>query len=246
MTKRSRCDMVAIATVIVMGVTSFLSIQVTPTLALEYNDLEVFMKRNEEQQQQQLSDLDYNDLTFKKKIRMDAFDDVGTISLRQEQVNNDLHRILQGADTPSGEQQADANCYSSIDRDKPNRYCVIDDSPRENTFLVLACPTISGDNDYSNCACAVGIGEPEDAPNTETCTKCTFCSRDSTLAYDCRNVAEGTCIGINCNGECVSSLVPEAPLEDLSRSEATQTTTLSMMGSLLVMIAVLLVNVNLQ
>lgn len=83
-------------------------------------------------------------------------------------------------------------CWSTRDDRKPNRYCIFDDTPRIGAFLSLSCPTTR--DDLSQCGCTIGIGDSEDAPNTETCWKCGFC-RDGSLAYDCRNVAEGTCIG---------------------------------------------------
>ena len=194
----------------IIGVT-VLSTQLVTVSALDYHDLEELMIRNEERQ---LFEEDTYDPSF-SKVQMDKLEEQDSdISLERFQ------RILQGDTAPSSQQENEANCYTSIDREKPNRYCIIDNTPREHTFLVLACPSIADDNDYSNCACAVGIGEPDDAPGTETCNKCTFC-RDSTLAYDCRNVAEGTCVGINCRGECVSSLLPEQPLEDLSSTATT-------------------------
>jgi hypothetical protein len=117
----------------------------------------------------------------KNKISMNADDDGG--------------RSLQLVDDS-------AQCYSTQNERQPNRYCLFEDTPREHTFLVLSCPNT--EHDLSQCHCTIGVGEPEEAPNTDTCWKCAFCN-DGTLAYDCRNVAEGTCIGRNCQGECVSS-----------------------------------------
>lgn len=97
---------------------------------------------------------------------------------------------------------------------KNDRYCTFDNIPRESTFLAMQCPDSRGE-DLSKCHCTIGIGEPEEAPNTDTCDQCAFCS-DGTLAYDCRNVAEGTCIGRKCNGDCISST--EAPVDILSEA----------------------------
>ena len=102
-------------------------------------------------------------------------------------------------------------CWSTENERKPNRYCTFDDTPRPGTFLVLSCPN-SNDDDLSKCQCTVGVGEPEEAPNTDTCLKCGFC-KDGTLAYDCRKVAEGTCIGRNCLGDCISSLTESDDLK---------------------------------
>jgi hypothetical protein len=87
---------------------------------------------------------------------------------------------------------SEGQCWSTRDDRKPNRYCIFDDTPREGAFLSLSCPTSR--DDLTQCGCTIGIGDSEDAPNTGTCWKCGFC-RDGSLAYDCRNVAEGTCIG---------------------------------------------------
>jgi hypothetical protein len=61
------------------------------------------------------------------------------------------------------------------------RYCIFDDTPREDTFLVLSCPNT--EDDLSQCHCTIGVGEPDEAPNTDTCLKCAFC-KDGTLAYE--------------------------------------------------------------
>lgn len=119
-------------------------------------------------------------------------------------------RLLQG----DVFQDESAQCYTTGDQ-RSSRYCTVDNTPRQDTFLVLACPTST--DDYSKCACAIGIGNPEDAPDTLTCDQCNFC-KDQSLAFDCRNVAEGTCIGYNCKGECISSTEPE---EDLELTDAT-------------------------
>eukprot|EP00980_Cylindrotheca_fusiformis_P017650 scaffold5529_cov117-Cylindrotheca_fusiformis.AAC.27 len=86
----------------------------------------------------------------------------------------------------------EGQCWSTRDDRKPNRYCIFDDTPRNGAFLSLSCPTTS--DDLTQCGCTIGIGDSGDAPNTDTCGKCGFCI-DGSLAYDCRNVAEGTCIG---------------------------------------------------
>jgi hypothetical protein len=156
--------------------------------ALDYYDLEEVVTRAQEQRQEE---------TFPEstsKIRMDVENQI---------ILDTTNRYLQGVD--------DTECYS-VQSDKENRYCIVDDTPRNDTFLILACPSFS-QGGYSECACTIGIGDPDQAPNTETCSRCSFC-KDSTLAYDCRNVAEGTCIGFNCRGECISSFEAEEALEE--------------------------------
>ena len=90
-------------------------------------------------------------------------------------------------------QLTQGKCWSTRDDRKPNRYCMFEDTPRSGAFLSLSCPTTREDS-VAQCQCTIGIGDSQDAPNTDTCWKCGFC-RDGSLAYDCRNVAEGTCIG---------------------------------------------------
>jgi hypothetical protein len=120
------------------------------------------------------------------------------------------------------EDSSGSRCYSTNDDRRPNRYCTFADAPREGTFLMLACPDSKGD-DLSLCECTIGVGKPEEAPNTDTCSDCGFCT-DGTLAYDCRNVAEGTCIGRNCRGDCVSSMEePEDLLIEAIRSTGSGT-----------------------
>ncbi|CAJ1937708.1 unnamed protein product [Cylindrotheca closterium] len=101
-------------------------------------------------------------------------------------------------------QLTQGKCWSTRDDRKPNRYCMFEDTPRSGAFLSLSCPTTRDDYSMAQCQCTIGIGDSQDAPNTNTCWKCGFC-RDGSLAYDCRNVAEGTCIGRNCLDECLSS-----------------------------------------
>ena len=108
------------------------------------------------------------------------------------------------------------------------RYCSFDDTPREETFLQLACPDSKGE-DLQLCYCTIGVGEPAQAPGTDTCDQCTFCA-DGSLAYDCRNVAEGTCIGRSCNGECISDV--DEP-KDLSGAKSLQRTMTSGMAAVL-------------
>mmetsp|Transcript_14844 Transcript_14844/g.35978 ORF Transcript_14844/g.35978 Transcript_14844/m.35978 type:complete len:196 (-) Transcript_14844:1725-2312(-) len=100
-------------------------------------------------------------------------------------------------------QLTEGKCWSTRDDRKPNRYCMFEDTPRSGAFLSLSCP-LSREDSMAQCQCTIGIGDSQDAPNTATCWKCGFC-RDGSLAYDCRNVAEGTCIGRNCLDECLSS-----------------------------------------
>lgn len=71
-------------------------------------------------------------------------------------------------------------------------------------FLLLSCPDSRGE-DVSKCECEIGVGLSEDAPDTPTCSSCSFCS-DGSLEYSCANVARGTCIGRTCDGSCVASL----------------------------------------
>lgn len=89
-------------------------------------------------------------------------------------------------------QLTEGKCWSTRDDRNPNRYCMFEDTPRSGAFLSLSCPTAR--DDMAKCQCTIGIGDSQDAPNTDTCWKCGFC-RDGSLAYDCRNIAEGTCIG---------------------------------------------------
>jgi hypothetical protein len=204
------------------------------TSALDYEDVEMLMLQHEEQQQslqplyRQLH-LVYDDNAeneqrarlgdaIKRKVEQQQQQQLSSspsfssssLSLSTSSSFPFFTRTLQGTNTST------AVCYTSLESDQPSRYCIFDDTPQEDTFLVLACPTtdVEFTEDFVKCACAIGVGEPDEAPNTETCSKCTFC-KDSTMAYDCRNVADGTCIGINCNGECISSLLPEQPLEDV-------------------------------
>jgi hypothetical protein len=86
----------------------------------------------------------------------------------------------------------EGKCFSTRDDRKPNRYCMFENTPRGGAFLSLSCPTSR--NDLRACGCEIGIGASKDAPNTPTCNLCGFC-KDGSLAYDCRNVAEGSCIG---------------------------------------------------
>ena len=120
-----------------------------------------------------------------------------------------LNRVLLSLGTESFSQRSldelsafTSKCWSTRDERNPNRYCVFSDTPRDGTFLSLSCPTTK--DDLSQCSCSIGIGDAQDAPNTDTCWKCGFC-RDGSLAYDCRNVAEGICIGRTCLDDCVSS-----------------------------------------
>jgi hypothetical protein len=164
------------------------------------------IKRKVEQQQQQKQrrQQDESSSSFSSSSSSAA-----TSSSSSTSSSFPFSRTLQSTNTSAGV------CFSSLESDQSNRYCIFDNIPEEETFLVLACPTtdVAYQEDFVKCACAIGVGEPDEAPNTDTCSKCTFC-KDSTMAYDCRNVADGTCIGINCNGECISSLAPEQPLED--------------------------------
>ena len=99
-----------------------------------------------------------------------------------------------------------AQCYTTGNAQHPNKFCSVANTPRQGTFLMIACPTAKT-NDYSQCSCSIGVGKPEQAPNVVTCDQCMFC-KDQSLAYDCRNVADGTCIGMTCGGQCVSSYLP--------------------------------------
>ena len=117
--------------------------------------------------------------------------------------NNDAIRMLQG-------DEFEDVCYTTANPNRPDRYCIIDNTPRDDLFLIITCPTTDSRDEYHECACTIGVGDPLDAPNTDTCLKCGFCT-DNTLAYDCRNVADGNCIGVNCRGECISS----AAIEDV-------------------------------
>mmetsp|Transcript_9514 Transcript_9514/g.25867 ORF Transcript_9514/g.25867 Transcript_9514/m.25867 type:complete len:222 (-) Transcript_9514:1308-1973(-) len=119
-----------------------------------------------------------------------------------------------------------ANCYTDTSTGTDNRYCTIPNTPRQDTFLVLACPQFDPAlQNYADCECTIGVGQLEDAPNTDTCFKCAFC-KDNALAYDCRNVAQGSCVGVNCKGECIAStdvdgsLGAESESEDADRSAA--------------------------
>ena len=117
---------------------------------------------------------------------------LGNENFMQRSLQESLEEITQGTQ----------RCWSTRDEDHPNKYCIFSQTPRDEAFLSLSCPTT--DYDLAECACTIGIGDAEDAPNTPTCWKCGFCN-DGSLAYDCRNVAEGTCIGRTCGGDCVSS-----------------------------------------
>jgi hypothetical protein len=162
----------------------------SPSLAVHGDDLEALLK-NSKRDPSETAEMAVPAST---KIRMD--DPIDVVF--------DASRSLQDAVF----EDESAQCYTTGGK-TPSRYCTVDDTPRDGTFLVLACPTST--DDYSKCACAIGIGNSEDAPATRTCDQCNFC-KDQSLAYDCRNVAEGTCIGYNCNGECISSLEPEEDL----------------------------------
>jgi hypothetical protein len=133
-------------------------------------------------------------IAFEVLMTRSKQDSESKISMNPEDIDG---RSLQAPDDKT-------ECWSTENERQPNRYCIFDDTPREDTFLVLSCPDTR--DDLSRCHCTIGVGESEDAPNTPTCSKCGFC-RDGTLAYDCRNVADGSCIGMNCRGQCISSLL---------------------------------------
>lgn len=131
----------------------------------------------------------------------------------EDKISIDMEDIY-GRSLVAEEYESKERCWSTENERHPNRYCIFDETPREGTFLMLSCPDTK--DDLSRCQCTIGVGDPEEGPNTRTCLKCGFCS-DGKLAFDCRNVADGTCIGMNCRGECVSSLVEE----DIFASAAT-------------------------
>jgi hypothetical protein len=151
-----------------------------------------------------------------------------TTSTQKNIDKSDIARALQG-------DEFENVCYTTGEdaKDAPDRYCIIDNTPREDLFLILACPTTNSREEYHECACAIGVGNPNDAPNTETCLKCGFC-KDSSLAYDCRNIADGNCIGVNCRGECISSAaIEEADLlldEDVGASASIQLSLVIIIG----------------
>jgi hypothetical protein len=179
----------------------------SPALAVNGRDLQALVLNSNRDQQLSRSG---SDATTTLKIRMDAIDDEPAVrSLQQNDVNLE-----------------DAACYTTTldgTQKSSSRYCTVDNTPRKDTFLILACPEFNkAESDYSKCACAIGIGNPEEAPDTETCVQCNVC-KDQSLAYDCRNVADGTCIGYNCNGECISSREQEEDLELTDESSAVTT-----------------------
>jgi hypothetical protein len=133
-------------------------------------------------------------LMTRSRSKQDSLGQESKISMNEEDSDG---RYLQAPDDKT-------ECWSTENERQPNRYCIFDDTPRENTFLMLSCPDTR--DDLSRCHCTIGVGEPEEAPDTPTCLKCGFCT-DGTLAYDCRNVADGSCIGMNCRGQCISSLL---------------------------------------
>jgi hypothetical protein len=163
----------------------------SPSLALDGRDLEALVNRNREPTAESES---ATNVVLGTKIRMD-----------EPAHFFDASRSLQA----EARLDESAQCYTTSGK-SPSTYCTVDDTPREGTFLILTCLTTT--DDYSKCVCEVGIGNPEDAPGTPTCTQCNFC-KDQSLAYDCRNVAEGSCIGLNCEGECISDTEVEEDLK---------------------------------
>jgi hypothetical protein len=169
----------------------------SPSLAVDSRDLEALFHSNRERRETAVV------MPVTSKIQMD---DPPHVFHPSRSLEDEFFRV------------DSAVCYKTVS-ETPARFCTVDNTPREGTFLVLACPTTS--EDYSKCACEIGVGNPEDAPDTLTCNQCNFC-KDQSLAFDCRNVATGTCIGFNCKGECISSLEPE---EDLVLTDVSMSAT---------------------
>lgn len=111
------------------------------------------------------------------------------------------NKLRKASDGNSNRRLQTAECFTL---DDGSLACVQEDFPGDGFSTVfLDCPVSSPTVlDCLSCTILGGLGEVDPA-NAPQCSSCSLCS--DSIAFDCSNIGEGTCIRRDCAGNCFGS-----------------------------------------